>query len=760
MKFTDGLWHRPTGQVFAGSVEVADILRADNEGLEYLVAPKPINSRGDTLNTTLLTVEITSPMEDVLRVKLSHHHGVREAGPGFELFPDGAPSKPTTKLSRPDENTINFSSGRLSVALNTASRSYNLAFTDSTAVVDIPSHHTVHSMSSNSLLSSIPDALMGPNHQTVAPPHAANGWVRFMLNEMTLSVGETIYGLGERFGPFVKNGQNVGMWNADGGTSSEQAYKNVPFYLSSRGYGIFVNHPEEVEFEVGREKCSKVGFSVRGESLEYFVIGGGSMRAALLNYVRMTGRPALPPAWTFGLYLSTSFTTSYDQDTVSSFLKGMRDRDCPVRVFHLDCFWMRRYDWCSFTWDPEAFPDPKKYLSDIKKEYNVKVCAWINPYISQRSAIFKEGVEKGYFLLRSNGDVWQCMALVDFTNPQACDWYAGLVAKLLDTGVDTIKTDFGERVPHLGVKWHDNSDPWKMHNYYTQLYNDVVFKTIQKTHGASEAALFARSATAGGQRFPVHWGGDCESSFEAMAETLRGGLSLSSSGFAFWSHDIGGFEGHPAEEIFCRWVAFGLFSSHSRLHGSGSYRVPWNYGDSAVAVTSKMVKAKLRLMPYLFAQAIKAHNTGLPVLRTMVLEFPDDPACQYLDKQYMLGDSLLVAPVFHASSASYYIPSGKWTCFWTNEVIQGPKWVKKDNYPLDMIPVFVRPNSVLLLGPEDIRVPDYDYEKTQLEVRTYALDKEVAVDVPGLKGEIVGRVKVKQDGQWEAGKFKLVKGKN
>jgi alpha-glucosidase (family GH31 glycosyl hydrolase) len=276
------------------------------------------------------------------------------------------------------------------VALNTASRSYNLAFTDAStgaaqpqplcavesrgqAVVDIPSHHTVHSMSSNSLLSSIPDALMGPNNQTIAPPHAANGWVRFMLNEMTLSVGETIYGLGERFGPYVKNGQNVGMWNADGGTSSEQAYKNVPFYLSSRGYGIFVNHPEEVEFEVGREKCSKVGFSVRGESLEYFVIGGGSMKVvsevevevtvnplgpfgfqpaqnrrevnsltlhdvqALLNYVRMTGRPALPPAWTFGLYLSTSFTTSYDQDTVSSFLKGMRDRDCPVRVFHLDC---------------------------------------------------------------------------------------------------------------------------------------------------------------------------------------------------------------------------------------------------------------------------------------------------------------------------------------------------------------------------------------------------------------------------------------
>jgi len=526
----------------------------------------------------------------------------------------------------------------------------------------------------------------------------------------------------------------------------------------------FVNHTEEVEFEVGREKCSKIGVSVRGERLEYYIVGGGSMKAALQNYVRITGRPSLPPAWTYGLYLSTSFTTSYDQKTVSGFLQGMKERNCPVRVLHLDCFWMKRYDWCSFNFDPDTFPDPEKYISDVKREYGVKVCVWINPYISQRAPIFKEGAEKGYFLKRKNGNVWQWdewqagMAIVDFTNPEAYKWYSGLVKKLLDMGIDTVKTDFGERIPYQDVTYFDGSDPVKAHNWYSFIYNKCVFETVEAKFGKNEAALFARSATAGGQRFPVHWGGDCESTFEAMGETLRGGLSLSASGFAFWSHDIGGFEGHPPPEIFCRWVAFGLFSSHSRLHGSNSYRVPWNYGDEAVAITAKMVRAKCRLMPYIYAQSVLAHETGMPVMRAMVLEFPEDPVSAYLDKQYMLGDSLLVAPVFHASTATFYIPAGKWTCFWTGEVIEGPKFVTKKDYPLDSIPVFVRPNTALLLGPEDVTVPDYEYAKVGLEVRAYALESEVEVKVPTGKGAAwAGSVKVAPGGKATASGVALKK---
>ncbi|WRT64223.1 uncharacterized protein IL334_001152 [Kwoniella shivajii] len=732
MRFIDGLWNRPVGQTFLGGVEVIETLKETDKELEVLVSPKHIASRGDTLNASLLTVSISSPADDILKVRIEHHTGVRHRGPDFELFPDGAPATPKTSISKKDDK-IKFTSGNLSVDLNTAPWSYGLTFRDGDkvltstqpkgqAAVDMPHHLTLSQASAQSLLGNVHDALPRSDYVTTAQT-ASGGWVRYMLNEMALGVGETIYGLGERFGPFVKNGQNISIWNSDGGTSSEQAYKNIPFYLSSKGYGVLVNHPEEVEFEVGREKSSKLGFSVRGEKLEYFVIGGGSMKAALRNYVKLTGLPALPPAWSFGLYLSTSFTTSYDQETVSSMLKGMKERNCPVRVFHLDCFWMKRYDWCSFSWDPEAFPDPKQYLADIKRDYNV--CAWVNPYISQRSETFRIGAEKGYLIKRTNGDVWQWdhwqagMGLIDFTNPEAYKWYAGLIRTLLDTGVDTIKTDFGERIPHLDVVYHDGSDPWKMHNYYAQIYNKCVFDVIKDKFGDHEAALFARSATAGGQRYPVHWGGDCESSYEAMAETMRGGLSLSSSGFSFWSHDIGGFEGHPDEKIFSRWIAFGLFSSHS----------------------------------------IKAHETGVPVMRSMILEFPEDPATAYLDRQYMLGDSLLVAPVFHDATTTYYIPKGKWTCFWTGEIVEGPKYVTKD-VPLDIIPVFVRPNSVILLGPEDITVPDYEYAKVKLEVREYQLEGEVTVDIPVGKGpEWAGSVKISSGGKWDKGNFDLIQSK-
>lgn len=318
-------------------------------------------------------------MDDVIKVSLEHHkvsYSVTRrltqkdytptGNAEFELFPDGKPSPPTTQLSKPSEDHVVFTSGNLSIDVNTAPNSYGFKFTDSSsgtsrflcatekkgqALVDMPYHYTLASMSESTCLSTINDALPVVDGAGT-DQRVSGGWVRFMLNELTLSVGESIYGLGERFGPLIKNGQVVDLWNADGGTSSEYSYKNIPFYLSNRGYGLFVNHSEEVEYEVGREKCSKIGISVRGEKLEYFVIGGGSMKKVshsdkrlrgsspmqvLQNYVRMTGMPALPPAWTFGLYLSTSFLTSYDQNTVSGFLKGMKERDCPVRVFHLDC---------------------------------------------------------------------------------------------------------------------------------------------------------------------------------------------------------------------------------------------------------------------------------------------------------------------------------------------------------------------------------------------------------------------------------------
>jgi alpha-D-xyloside xylohydrolase len=550
------------------------------------------------------------------------------------------------------------------------------------------------------------------------------------------------------------------MWNEDGGTSSEQAYKNIPFYLTNRGYGVFVNHPERVSFEVASEKVERVQFSVPGESLEYFVIYGPTPKEILERYTSLTGRPALPPAWSFGLWLSTSFTTDYDEQTVTSFIDGMAERDIPLHVFHFDCFWMQEFHWTNLQWNPRFFPDPQGMLRRLKSR-GLHICVWINPYIAQRSALFDEAMQKGFLLRRPNGDVWQWdmwqagMGLIDFTNAEACKWFAEKLRVLLKMGVDTFKTDFGERIP-TDVVYHNGSDPLKMHNYYTYLYNKTVFDLLCDERGEKDAMVFARSATAGGQQFPVHWGGDSTASFESMAETLRGGLSLGLSGFGFWSHDIGGFEdlapsppsaslrdasksptrrGESAD-VYKRWTAFGLLSSHSRLHGSNSYRVPWNYDEEAVAVLSKFTKLKCSLMPYLYCAAVQAHEQGTPMLRAMMLEFPNDPACDYLDLQYMLGDSLLVAPVFsHDGSVNYYVPAGKWTDLLNGNVIEGSRWIK-ETHDFTSLPLLVRPNSVVPIGAHTDR-PDYDYSDG-VTLQVYQLEDgvQINVEIPALDGTI------------------------
>ncbi|GAE92002.1 alpha-xylosidase [Gracilibacillus boraciitolerans JCM 21714] len=537
----------------------------------------------------------------------------------------------------------------------------------------------------------------------------------YMRGQLRLGVGEHLYGLGERFTPFVKNGQSVDIWNRDGGTSSEQSYKNIPFYLSSKGYGIFVNHPEEVSFELGSETVSRSQFSVEGEYLDYYFINGPTPKKVVSRYTELTGKPALPPAWSFGLWLSTSFTTKYNEETVTHFVDGMAERGgIPLSVFHFDCFWMKEFEWSNFIWDRRNFPDPEAMLKRLKNK-GLKICVWINPYIAQKSPLFDEGMEKGYLIKKSNGDVWQWdrwqagMGIVDFTNPDACKWFQAKLKVLLDMGVDAFKTDFGERIP-TDVVYFDGSNPDKMHNYYAYKYNEVVFDLLKEEQGENEAIVFARSATTGGQKFPVHWGGgDCDSTYEAMAESLRGGLSLTTSGFGYWSHDIGGFENTATPDVFKRWTAFGLLSSHSRFHGSSSYRVPWNFDEEAVEVAKHFTKLKNSLMPYLYGQAVENNQSGVPVMRAMLLEFPEDSLCETLDRQYMLGgDSILVAPIFNEESlGSFYLPQGRWTHLLTGEVVEGGKWIK-EKYDYFSLPLFVRSNTILPMGTREDN-PVYDY---------------------------------------------------
>lgn len=669
MNFTDGNWMMQPGVTAHYGAEVYQAKNLGN-ALELLVPTRKINHRGDTLGGPTLDVALSSPLDDVICVNIKHFRGGDPDAARFRAFEASRGSANVT------EQLVSLTSGELTVAIDRGS-------------------FAVEFSAAGKKVTSVPSRGCGLMQ--------VEGVGNHIMAQLTLGVGELVYGLGERFTSFTKNGQKVDIWNEDGGTCSYQAYKNIPFYLTNDGYGVFVNHTGRVSFEVATERTSRVQFSVPGEGLEFLVIYGPTPKEILRKYTDLMGKPALPPAWSFGLWLSTSFTTNYDEKTVNEFIDGMESRGIPLSVFHYDCFWMRGFHWCDFKWDPDVFPDPEGMLDRLHQR-GLKVCAWINPYIAQASELFEEGKQHGYFLKRANGDVWQWdmwqpgMALVDFTNPAATAWYQSKLAAVLDQGVDSLKTDFGERIP-TDVVYHDGSDPVLMHNLYTELYNRAVFELLEQKRGKGEAVLFARSATAGGQQYPCHWGGDCWSDFEAMAESLRGGLSLCLSGFGFWSHDIGGFEGLPPEALYHRWVAFGLMSTHSRLHGSTSYRVPWAYGEEAVAVLRFFTRLKLALMPYLWSQAKGTHESGVPMIRAMILEFPNDPTCAYLDRQYMLGDSLLVAPVFSTDgSVTYYLPSGGWYSLLTGERREGGTWVTETHDALSM-PLWVREGAILEVAP-------------------------------------------------------------
>jgi alpha-D-xyloside xylohydrolase len=707
MKFTDGFWQIRPGVESLFAQEAHDVEPgADGRSLEVTAPTKVIASRGDTLNRPTLTIALSSPMEGVIAVDVTHFAGGRDEI-GFDLV--GAEGGPAgVGVVETTEGGATLTSGRLTATIGRGAP-FDLTFRDGDTVLTRSGPKSVgyHRVAADAQVdgSMIGNARAGTS-RTLAPSYVSQ--------QLSLGVGELVYGLGERFGPLVKNGQTVDVWNADGGTSSEQAYKNVPFYVTNRGYGVLVDHPGHVSYEIGSESVERVQFSVAGETLRYLVIAGPTPADVLDRYTRLTGRPAQVPAWSYGLWLSTSFTTDYDEATVTGFVDEMARRDMPISVFHFDCFWMREFQWCDFEWDPRVFPDPEGMLARLH-ERDLRVCVWINPYIGQRSRLFREATDAGYLVKNPDGSVWQWdlwqagMALVDFTNPEATAWFQGHLRRLQAQGVDAFKTDFGERIP-TDVVWHDGSDPERMHNWYTQLYNQAVFEVLEEVRGEGDAVVFARSATTGGQALPVHWGGDSTSTFESMAETLRGGLSLAMSGFSFWSHDIGGFEGTPDAEVYKRWTAFGLLSSHSRFHGSSSYRVPWAFDDEAVEVTRRFTKLKLSLMPYLYAAGLESSRTGLPVMRPMALAFPDDRGAAHVDTQYLLGDDLLVAPVFSADgTVEVYLPAGRWTNWFTGEVVDaGSGTWRTERHDVLSLPLYVREGAVIPVGARDDR-PDHDY---------------------------------------------------
>ena len=603
MKFTNGYWMIRDG-VDALYAREAYELAADatTESLNVLAPTSVVRGRYDTLNLPTFNVDITTPAEGVIRVCAEHWQGATEY-PGFPLNADEPGNR--------DYVTVQANgNGDGEVGVNGADVTLTTGGLTVKVVKGAPWNLTFIGEDGKVLTESAGKSLgrfkLGAESNVTAQPVSEFGVTMdgsardesdvFIAIQLHLSVGEDVYGLGERFGAYVKNGQSVDIWNEDGGTASEQGYKDIPFYMTSNGYGVLVNNRGHVSFEIGSENT---------------------------------------------------------EATINSFIDGMAERDIPLAAFHYDCYWMREFHWCDFEWDKRFFGDIESTLKRLHED-------------------------KGYLVRKPNGEVWQTdfwqagMGLVDFTNPAAREWFKDKVKALLNQGVDAIKTDFGERIPR-DVVWYDGSPKLSMHNWYTQLYNQAVFEAIEETYGKGNACLYARSATVGGQQQPVHWGGDCESTFNGMAQSLRAGMSLTSSGFGFWSHGIGGFEGaFPDPAVYKRWVAFGMLGSHSRLHGSTVYRVPWLFdeedekngvalvpGQTAVDVVREFTKLKLELMPYVYQLGLQPHVNGTPVMRSMFVEFPDDPACRTLDRQYMFGPSMLVAPVFtYSGEVSYRFRCG------------------------------------------------------------------------------------------------------
>lgn len=726
MKYLNGNWLVKDGFSIDYGQCIYDSRIEDNK-LTLWVPFKEITDPGMTLDDGMITLEISSPRENIINTKIINYRGSVDHGPNFKLNQD-------KNISPEIKETVDkfiFKSGKIKLEISKGSQILFHYFYENELKAEVAARSIAR--------------IFDPDSNV------------HMSNSFVLEPGEKIYGLGERFSNFVKNGQEIEMWNADGGTETMQSYKNIPLYLSNRKYGIFVDSSEKVSYEIASQQVDRVEFSVPDQTLSYYFIGGSDNKEVLDHYTALTGRPPLLPAWSYGLWLTTSFTTKYDEQTVMSFINGMLKRKIPLSVFHFDCCWMKPTEWCNFEWDPDIFPDPEGLLKKIHNK-GIKICVWINPYIAQKSRLFDEGMKNGYFIKKTNGDIWQWdkwqagMAIVDFTNPDAISWYQGYLKELLSQGVDVFKTDFGERIPSKGVKFFDGSDPKKMHNYYTLLYNKVVTEAIADVKGEKEALVFARSATVGSQCYPVHWGGDSSSNYSSMAETLRSGLSFGMSGFGYWSHDISGFEASATPDLYRRWTQFGLLSSHSRYHGSTTYKVPWLYGEKSVENTKKYTNLKLKLLPYLMAMSNEVHYHGTPILRSMVLEFPDDPGCEDLDMQYMLGSNLLVAPIFNDQGlATFYVPKaeGTWISILAGKAYEGGKWYK-EKFDDITLPLLARPNSVIVTGRYNNETM-YDYTDHPI-VNVYEMkDGKISTIITNNYGEKLGTIVVeKKDGKIKA----------
>ena len=522
---------------------------------------------------------------------------------------------------------------------------------------------------------------------------------------LTLGHDEMIYGLGERFDSLTRNGRTVDFHNKDAvGTTSRRTYINIPFFMSTKGYGLFLNSAAETDWQIATTDAGALQFSVFEPQMDYFVLCAKKPKDILKLYCDLTGYSKLPPIWSFGLWMSRNSYTSWD--VAEEIARETRAHDIPCDVLHLDTAWFSS-DWnCDLRFSTKRFPDPEGHMKKLK-ENGFTISLWQYNFIPPRpdNLNYAEAVEKGYLAKGENGNRyqlpvkggWSDDAIIDFSNPEARAWYAEQIRALMRMGAGAIKTDFGEGIPEA-AKYACMEGKY-FHNLYTLVYNGTVFDACKDVTG--ENIVWARSGTAGSQRFPIHWGGDSQCTFEALASTLRGALTAGMSGIPFFSHDIGGFIGLPDDELYVRWAQVGLFSSHSRCHGAGdtTYREPWRFSDQACEIFRFYDKLRYSLMPYIYAEAEDCVNTGLPMMRALILEYPEDRNVRCIDDEYLFGRSLLIAPVLkklsESRTRSIYLPAGVWYDYFTKEkYVSRGEWIEKE-VRLETLPIYVKQGAKL-----------------------------------------------------------------
>lgn len=590
------------------------------------------------------TLEFVSPRTVRMRMRT----GPEVRTPAESLMLAGPPRKDTSWKYEAVPNGHRYTSAHGSVTVTT--KPWHVELRDAGGRLLTQTQHT--SDFTHTLVPALPFSFI----------RRSSDYSRSVGAVFSLSPGEKIFGCGESFTRLDKRGQRVILWTNDAnGVENERMYKPIPFFMSSRGYGMFVHTTAPATFDVGATYHANNALLLGDDELDLFVFLG-SPKEVLDEYTTLTGKSPMPPLWSFGLWMSR--ISYFSEDETRAVAAKLRQNRIPSDVIHLDTGWFET-DWRSdYEFSKTRFKDPAKMIADLKRE-GFRVSLWQLPYFVPKNRLFPEILEKGLFVRDGKGRLPYEDAVLDFSNPDTIRWYRDKIANLLRLGVGAIKVDFGEAAPQEGIYASGQSGFYE-HNLYPLRYNRVVADVTKEVTG--ENIIWARSAWAGSQRYPIHWGGDAGKMDIGMAATLRGGLSLGLSGFTFWSHDIGGFFGGKAEDVYRRWVPFGMLTSHTRSHGTPP-KEPWEFSPAFLADYRRGAELKYRLMPYVYAQAKDSSERGLPMTRALFVEYPEDPGAWLVEDEYLLGSDILVAPLLETGTTgrAVYLPAGKWIDYQTGK---------------------------------------------------------------------------------------------